>query len=164
MKITLYTDGGSRGNPGPAAAGAVVFDGEGNVLAEISDFLGTTTNNVAEYEALERALMATRDWLANNPPHPNPLPGKGEGAAQSPNTKVHIEVRMDSELIIKQMLGIYRVKDSKMKEFFMRIGMLRENLPAITFTHVRREFNKHADRLVNEAIDRALAERRNGVK
>ena len=143
MKITLYTDGGSRGNPGPAAAGAVVFDGEGKVLAEISDFLGTTTNNVAEYEALERALMATRDWLANNP-----------------SEKPHIEVRMDSELIIKQMLGIYRVKDSKMKEFFMRIGMLRENLPTITFTHVRREFNKHADRVVNEAIDKALAERR----
>jgi len=143
QKIIIHTDGGARGNPGPAGAGAVVADETGAVLAEISDYLGEATNNVAEYEALERALAVAQDWLASHP-----------------KAKPHIEVRMDSELIIKQMTGVYRVKEAKMKEHFLRVAELREALPTITFTHVRREFNKHADRLVNEAIDRGLAQRR----
>ncbi len=153
-KIIIYTDGGARGNPGPAGAGAVVIDSEGKILAEISDYLGETTNNVAEYEALERALIAVGNCIGNNP-HPTP-PQEEERTKQAP----HIEVRMDSELIIKQMLGIYRVEDSKMKMYFMHISVLREKLPPITFTHVRREFNKHADALVNAAIDRGLADKR----
>ncbi len=135
-KIIIYTDGGSRGNPGPAAAGAVIFDDQGNVLVEVSDYLGIATNNIAEYEALVRALEAAKDFFG---------------------TKLHtmqVAVHMDSELIVRQMTGIYKVKDIFLRERFTRIKtLINKDIPHISFTHVRREKNKHADRLVNQALD-----------
>lgn len=138
-KITLFTDGGARGNPGPAAAGAVIFDEEGKVLKEVSDYLGETTNNVAEYEALLRILKATQEMF-------------GESLSD-----MKVEIKMDSELIVRQMAGIYKVKEPSLKERYIQIKEILKNFPHHEFIHVRREFNKHADKLVNEAIDNALA-------
>ncbi|HVY72574.1 MAG TPA: ribonuclease HI family protein [Candidatus Paceibacterota bacterium] len=137
-KITIFTDGGARGNPGPAAAGAVIFDEAGKPLQEISEYLGETTNNVAEYEALLRVLCAAQEMF-------------GEKLQD-----MEVEIKMDSELIVRQMIGIYKVKEPSLKERYVRIKEILKLFPHHTFTHVRREFNKHADKLVNEAIDKAL--------
>ena len=138
-RIIIYTDGGARGNPGPAAAGAVLLDEKGEVLGEVSDYLGETTNNVAEYEALVRSLVLAVTLFGNK------------------LKTMHVDVRMDSELIVRQMTGLYKVKNENLKILFSRVATLRlEHAPNTTFTHVRREQNKHADRLVNEAIDGRL--------
>ena len=130
-RVVMYTDGGARGNPGPAGAGAVIYDGEKKV-AEIAEYLGDSqTNNWAEYEALALALAeAERQGLT------------GE-----------VEVRMDSELIVKQMRGEYRVKDSELKKQHAKVRELMGAFVSVDFTHVPRERNKEADRLVNDAID-----------
>ncbi|MDE2213062.1 MAG: ribonuclease HI family protein [Patescibacteria group bacterium] len=137
--LTMYTDGGARGNPGPAGAGAALFNEAGKEVATVSDYLGEATNNVAEYEALLRALM------------------RAESLYGKRLQTMTIHVRMDSELIVRQMQGVYKVKEPKLKEFFSRIAEFRlERAPNITFEHIPREQNKRADALVNEAIDRAL--------
>lgn len=136
-KVYLYTDGGARGNPGPAGSGAVLFDDAGTVLGETKIFLGHTTNNVAEYEAVRIGLEMIRDHF-----------GKEECK------NVDVVVRMDSELVCKQLNGLYRVKDERLK---LLHGALRSSciplFPHISFEHVRRAENKHADRLANEAMD-----------
>lgn len=142
----MYTDGGARGNPGPAGAGAVLFDEQGNVLEEISDYLGENTNNVAEYEALIRALEAAR---------------KNAGAGFS---QMEIMVRMDSELIVRQMEGRYKVKAPELQARFAQVQALIGAAKKVSFAHVPREKNKHADRLVNEAIDRGLSTPASKVK
>jgi ribonuclease HI len=133
-KIIIYTDGGARGNPGPAGIGVVIQDAAGNTLHESSAYLGETTNNVAEYEALIRALEDLQmfgDKLKN----------------------MEVEIRMDSELVVRQMQGLYKVKEPTLKEKFGKVAQLREGMPQLTFTHVRREQNKRADQLVNECLD-----------
>ena len=136
-KIIIYTDGGARGNPGPAGIGAVIADEKGKTLKEISEYLGVATNNFAEYEALIRAIEATHELFG----------GKLKDIA--------IEVRMDSELIVRQMQGLYKVKEPTLKTQFARVGQLIGTLSNISFVHVPREKNAHADELVNEAIDKA---------
>ena len=137
QKVIIYTDGGSRGNPGPAGIGVVIQDEAGNTLHESSAFIGETTNNIAEYEALIRALEDMQMFGDKLP-------------------SMEVEVRMDSELIVRQMQGIYKVKEPSLKERFGKVANLRLNgLPNLTFVHVRREQNKRADELVNEAIDAA---------
>ncbi|MGH7141469.1 MAG: ribonuclease HI family protein [Minisyncoccia bacterium] len=138
MKITMYTDGGARGNPGPAGAGAALFDEKGNVLREISDYLGETTNNVAEYEALIRALEAVKKITGSD------------------FSQTEIAVHMDSELVVRQIEGRYKVKAPELRPRFVRAQELIGAANKVLFTHVPREKNKHADRLVNEAIDRGL--------
>lgn len=138
QKITIFTDGGARGNPGPAAAGAVIFDEQGKVVEEVSDYLGETTNNVAEYEALLRVLHRAQKVFGKE------LSG------------MSVDIKMDSELIVRQMQGIYKVKEPSLKERYIQIKDLLKSMPGATFTHVPRAQNKHADRLVNEAIDKAL--------
>lgn len=136
-KIIIYTDGGARGNPGPAGIGVVIQDEKGKTLHESSAFIGETTNNVAEYEALIRALEDLQLF--------------GEKLQE-----MEIEVRMDSELIVRQMQGVYKVKEPTLKEKFARVVHLKlSGIPNIIFTHVPREKNKRADELVNEAIDKA---------
>ena len=133
-KVLIYTDGGSRGNPGPAGAGAVIYNGKKKV-ADVSEYLGHRTNNWAEYEALILALTVARDELGPK--------------------VMGVEVRMDSELIVKQMKGEYRVKNPDMKEKHARVReLIAESFPNITFTHVRREFNTEADKNANDAMDR----------
>ena len=136
-RITIYTDGGARGNPGPAGIGAVILDERGKRLKEISKYIGETTNNIAEYEALIAALHAAKEIFG----------------AKLRDMK--IEVCMDSELIVRQMNGIYKVKEPSLKERFAKVAHIRlEHAPNILFTHVRREKNKEADALVNAAIDK----------
>lgn len=131
-KGILYTDGGARGNPGPAGSGAVLFNEDGGVIAEASRYIGETTNNVAEYTAIIIGMeMAVAQGITN------------------------LEVNMDSELAVKQLNGEYRVKNEGLARLFVQVKQLMGGFEKISFTHVRRERNKHADALVNKAIDEA---------
>lgn len=130
----IYTDGGARGNPGPAGAGAVLYDASGKEVATVSKYLGETTNNVAEYTAVVLAL---------------------ELAAKR-GAKV-VDMRMDSELVVKQMNGVYRVRQPHLQVLFGSIQQLLGRFTRVTFTHVRREQNKRADELANEAMDKKQA-------
>ena len=136
MKFTLYADGGSRGNPGPAGAGALVTDEEGVQVVTVSEFLGTTTNNVAEYTAVVRALEGLHTLLND----------AASGAV--------VEVRMDSQLVVKQMNGEYKIKHPSMIPLAARVKELARTFKQVTFTHVYRDQNKRADALANEAMDR----------
>lgn len=127
--VVIYTDGGSRGNPGPAGIGAVITKND-DTLCEISEFLGSTTNNVAEYTALVKALEKALELGIKN-----------------------AEVRMDSELIVRQMSGQYRVKNQALIPLFRKAKELVSRFKNCTIVHVRREFNKEADRLANQAMD-----------
>jgi ribonuclease HI len=134
--ITIFTDGGARGNPGPAGVGVLIENAEKKVLGEISKFIGHQTNNFAEYEALIQGLLMVQEMFA----------GKTDD--------IEVSVMMDSELVIKQCQGLYKVKEPTLKEQFGRVMAIRsEFFPHITFTHVPREKNAHADKLVNAAID-----------
>ena len=130
MKVKLFTDGGARGNPGPAAYGFVLEAEDGSVLAAEGARIGIATNNVAEYRALiaglERALeLAVPD----------------------------VEVVSDSELLVKQMRGEYRVKNEALRELSVEAARLARTIGKVRYTAVRREQNELADRLVNEALD-----------
>ena len=134
QKIIIHTDGGARGNPGPSGIGVVIANDKQETLKEFSKYLGNQTNNFAEYEALILALTEVKKML-------------GEAARDAA-----IEVRMDSELVVRQCMGIYKVKEPTLKEQFAKVAKLREGL-SLTFVHVRREQNKRADELANEAMD-----------
>jgi len=127
---TIYTDGGARGNPGPAAAAAVIVAADGTVLAEVTDYLGETTNNVAEYRALILALQRALELGCTR-----------------------IAVKMDSELVVKQIAGQYRVKDSKMIPLHAEVRLLLARFEERSVAHVSRTANKHADKLVNAVLD-----------
>lgn len=129
-KYFLYTDGAARGNPGPAGAGAFICTEDGDIVAEIAEYLGETTNNVAEYKGL---LFGLEKLIAL-------------GAKD-------VEVRADSELMVKQLNGQYRVKHPNLIPLYRKAKGLLEKIPSVTIKHVRRENNKEADRLSNEAID-----------
>jgi ribonuclease HI len=130
VKAKLWTDGGARGNPGPAAFGYVLEAENGTVLAAHGEAIGTATNNVAEY----RALIAGLDKAAEV--------GVDE-----------LEVVSDSELLVKQMRGEYKVKSETLRELFEQASDLANGLGSVRYTAVRREHNELADRLVNEALD-----------
>jgi ribonuclease HI len=136
-KIIVYTDGGARGNPGPAAIGVQVQDAGGKVLAEVSEAIGNATNNFAEYQAVATALATLKKTYGKK-------------------TKEHqVELRLDSELVQKQLSHEYQIKEPGLVPLFIEIHNLRvANFPHLTFTHVKRAKNKEADRLVNEALDR----------
>jgi ribonuclease HI len=125
-------DGGSRGNPGPAGYGVRIEQADGTIV-ELKEALGPCTNNVAEY----RGLMAALQWAASR------------GLSS-------LRVRSDSELLVKQMKGEYRVKNPGLQPLHQEARALARQIGHVTFEHVRREFNKDADRLANEAMDEAL--------
>ena len=130
-KITIYTDGGARNNPGPAGAGAVIINGSKRF--ELKKFLGSQTNNWAEYEAVALALQEA----------------KKRGFA-----KREIEVRLDSQLVAEQLSDNYQVKEATLWPQYMKVhNLLVEHFPDAVFKYIPREQNKEADRLVNEAID-----------
>ncbi|OGG62040.1 hypothetical protein A3C19_02900 [Candidatus Kaiserbacteria bacterium RIFCSPHIGHO2_02_FULL_54_22] len=137
MKFTIHADGGARGNPGPSGAGAIVRDEFGMSVASVSQFLGTRTNNYAEYEAV---ILAFEELLKLVP------------AAEHELTEV--EVKMDSELVVKQMKGQYKVRNPVMKEQQARLAQVAGAFGTVTFTHVPREENGDADALANAAMDR----------
>lgn len=135
----LRTDGAARGNPGPAGAGAVLEDANGRVLREVSEYLGSRTNNQAEYEAL---LLGLREAL-------------DEAGPRAP--EIRLDVVLDSELVVRQLLGRYKVRDAELRGLFDETRGLASRLGAFTPRHVPRERNARADELANQAIDRALA-------
>ena len=128
--LKLYTDGGARGNPGPAGIGGVLYSGA-KKIDEFSRYLGHATNNQAEYEALIEGLHRAKNLGAEE-----------------------VECYLDSELVVKQMKREYKVKDKKLASLFVKVWNASLAFKKITFHHLRREKNKEADRLVNEAIDR----------
>lgn len=128
---TANIDGGSRGNPGPAAYGVRIEQADGTVV-EIKQSIGSCTNNVAEYTGLIAALR----WAAEH------------GIST-------LRLRSDSELLVKQMRGEYRVKNAGLQPLYEEARSLARQIGKVTFEHVRREFNKDADRLANEAMDEA---------
>jgi ribonuclease HI len=132
VKATLYTDGGARGNPGPAASAFVLEAEDGTVLDARGDTIGVATNNVAEYKALVAGLERAVEV------------GVGE-----------LEVVSDSELLVKQMRGEYKVKNAALRELSLEAAHLGREIGKVTYRAVRREHNELADRLVNEALDRA---------
>ena len=130
MKGRLFTDGGARGNPGPAAYAYVLEDEDGEVVAAHGEAIGVATNNVAEYSALIAGLEKAVEL------------GVGE-----------LDVISDSELMVKQMRGEYRVKNAALRELSSEAQRLARALDAVTYTAVRREHNARADELVNRALD-----------
>ena len=130
MKGTLWTDGGARGNPGPAAVGYVLEAEDGTVLASHGEAIGTATNNVAEYRALIAGLEKAAEVGVDE-----------------------LEVVSDSELLVKQMRGEYKVKSETLRGLFEQASGLATRLGLVRYTAVRREHNELADRLVNEALD-----------
>ena len=128
--MIVYTDGGARGNPGPAALGVVAAG------KEYSEYLGEMTNNQAEYAAVIFALKKAKHLLG------------GKKAKES-----EIEIRMDSELVAEQLNGNYKIKEPELKPLFVDVWNLEMNFKKVAFVHVPREENKQADRLVNKALD-----------
>ena len=135
-KIIIYTDGGSRGNPGSAGIGVFITNEKGKMIKEYSCFLGVKTNNEAEYEAVIFGLQKIKALL-------------GKDKIKS----VNIEVRMDSELVARQLGGIYKIENEKLTPLFLKIWNLKMDFGRISFKHIPREQNKEADRLANEAMD-----------
>jgi ribonuclease HI len=129
-RLTVNVDGGARGNPGPAAIGVVVHNGDGEVIEERSERIGEATNNVAEY----RALLLGIELAA------------AHGATE-------VELIGDSELIVRQVEGRYKVKDATMRRLHAEVKAALADFESWTIRHVRRESNAEADRLVNEALD-----------
>lgn len=130
MRLIAYADGASRGNPGPSSYGAVVLSQDGGELRAISETIGRTTNNVAEYRGAIAAVAAALEL----------------GATE-------LDLRMDSELIVRQLEGRYRVRNAKLKPLFERLSALIGQLEGFRVRHVPRENNKRADALANAALD-----------
>ena len=132
MKAKIFSDGGARGNPGPAGIGFVLSVGKDEPI-EVGEYVGKATNNQAEYLAIKKGLE------------------------RAINEKVgEIECFLDSELVVKQLNGEYRVKNHGLRPIFEDVKELANRFDRVTFAHVRRENNKEADRMVNEAIDSHL--------
>lgn len=135
MRVTLYADGGARGNPGPAAGGAVLLGEDGRVLCERGEYLGTATNNVAEYTGLIVGLEE----------------------AKRLGTVTMLDVRMDSLLVVQQMRGIWKVKHPGLRPLAIRAGALLAEFPQRTIEHVPRDLNYLADGVVNRILDEAAS-------
>ena len=136
QKVIIYIDGGSRNNPGPAAFGVVFTKENGEILKKYSQYIGEATNNEAEYQGLIFALKKAKALF-------------GKERIKS----LPIEVRSDSELLIKQMKGEYKIKNPKIQSLFLKAWNLKVDFKNLVFSLIPREMNKEADRLVNEALD-----------
>ncbi len=136
MKLIAYTDGGARGNPGPAAIGVVVADETGAIIKKYFQYLGEKTNNEAEYEAVILALKKIKA-----------LYGKDK------IKNISIELRSDSELVVKQLNHQYKIEETHLQKLFMKIWNMLIDYGKVEFFHIPREENKEADKLVNECLD-----------
>ena len=132
-KLTIYTDGGSRGNPGPGAIGILILDDKSNIVKEHKEFIGHTTNNRAEYTAMIKALELAKTY-----------------------SKKEIICFSDSRLIVKQLSGEWKVKEKELLLLFQKVKQLEKNFESVSYNHVRRDnkYIKRADELVNEEMDR----------
>lgn len=131
--IEVFCDGGSRGNPGPSAWAFVVKE-DGKIIKEANGFIGIETNNFAEYTALIKALSFVKEAY----------PGR------------EFEVNLDSQLVVSQLSGLFKIKSSKIRELVFKVRELEASFKKVTYRHVYREKNKEADKLVNLALDRNL--------
>lgn len=146
-KITVFTDGGARGNPGPAAIGVVIKNETGQNLHTISRNIGDTTNNVAEYFAVIAAL----EWLSKN----------YQIRTNTTNNPIYnlkndliIKFYLDSNLVVNQLNGLFKVKDGNLRELLLKARIFESQIKSqISYTHIPREKNREADRLVNQALD-----------
>ncbi len=136
-KVVIFSDGGARGNPGPAGIGAVISDGKTNeVVATVSKYIGSTTNNQAEYRALLAGLHKAKELGAEE-----------------------VDCFLDSLLVVKQLKRVYRVKHPDIAVIYLEVWNFLSNFKKVRFHHIPREKNKHADTLVNEALDRMSADK-----
>lgn len=136
MKATLHADGGARGNPGPAGIGVVLKDESGEVIAEIAQGIGEATNNVAEYSALIAGLELALE----------------EGVTE-------LEVYMDSELVVSQIKGEWKIKNDRLRTLAVKARSLLDRFPRKSIAHVPREMNSDADKLANQGMDAAMLDR-----
>lgn len=142
MRYILHTDGGARGNPGPAGAGAVITDEKGEVLREAHKSLGKATNNFAEYSAVILALETLKKII--------PVSKRKES---------EIEIKMDSELVARQLANKYEIREETLFPLFIKVhNLIISSFPKVTFSHIPREKNKEADRLSNKAMDESESE------
>lgn len=137
-KIIVYTDGGARGNPGPAAIGAVIRDAQGRMIKSWGKAIGNATNNEAEYQAVVFALQKAKALF-----------GKKQAKDMA------VDMRMDSALVMHQLKGEYKIEEERLFPFFMKIWNLKMDFAAVSFTHVPREQNREADAQVNEALNKS---------
>lgn len=137
-RLSIYTDGASKGNPGDAGVGVVISDENGVIIHEIAEYIGKTTNNVAEYTALIYGLKAAHELGA-----------------------VQVDICTDSELLARQLTGVYKVKSPNLKPLFEKIVAAIRVFERATVTHVMREFNKRADELANEGVKKHRQKARN---
>lgn len=136
QKLVIYTDGGSRGNPGPSAIGVVIKNEKESLIKKYGEFLGKKTNNEVEYEAVISALKKVKALF-------------GKETAK----KMQILIKMDSELVKKQLSGEYKIEEERLFPYFIKIWNLKMDFGKIEFQHIPREQNKEADALVNEELD-----------
>jgi ribonuclease HI len=135
--ITVFTDGGARGNPGPSGIGVHVEDADGHTIGEFSKYIGEQTNNFAEYEAVAVALEALKKKFGTK------------------TKTMQIKVKLDSELIQKQLINLYQIKEPTLFPQYIKVhNLIVSSFPNISFTHIPRAENAAADRLANEAMDR----------
>jgi len=130
-KLTIFTDGGARGNPGPAAIGIVIKDGHGKILQQTAEYIGHATNNQAEYKALLKGLELAKKYQPQE-----------------------IIVYLDSELVVKQMKQEYRVKDNDLQSLFIKVWNLALGFKKVSYHHISRSLNKEADLLLNQELDK----------
>lgn len=135
MKIVIYCDGGSRGNPGPSAIGVILTDEKGKVIKEYAEKIGRATNNEAEYESVIFALQKAKLLF-------------GGKKIKS----MSVEIRMDSEFVVRQLNGRYKILDRKIEQLFLKTWNLKVDFGEVKFTHISRNDNMEADRLVNRAM------------
>jgi len=139
-KIIINTDGGARGNPGPAGIGFTIKNDDGSILAEGYEYIGEKTNNFAEYEAVFLALKKAKSLMG------------------SKTREISFEIKLDSELVKKQLSGEYQIKEESLFPQFIKIWNLKvKDFPNIFFSHIAREENKEADELANMAMDKGEA-------
>lgn len=129
MKLILYTDGGSRGNPGPAGAGVVVYNARGQLIKKYAKFIGPATNNQAEYKAVILGLERAKNLGGTN-----------------------IDCYLDSQLLVEQLNRRYKIKDPALGSLFIKVWNLSQNFKTVNFYYIAREKNKQADKLANKAI------------
>lgn len=150
MKLTIYTDGASRGNPGLASYGFVILNEQGEVLYEEGKYIGINTNNFAEYSAVLEALLSVRENVNNLL-----IIGEYNNLLKNQVNLTAVELRFlaDSKLVVEQLSGKYKIKSENLKPLIAVIKELEKNFLKVTYQHIPREKNKLADKLANEALD-----------
>jgi ribonuclease HI len=144
MLLTVFCDGAARGNPGPAAWAFVVKDQNSETILQKAAFLGKATNNEAEYQAVIGALQ----FLSSK----KSFLGDGAGGQK----KLRLDLKLDSQLVVEQLSGRFKVKDQRMRDYFFKARTLENNFRSVSYHWIKRDENREADLLVNETLDERL--------